>query len=472
MLRPDPLFEEPQWGAAVTTAEPSRPTPEKADANPYQSPAAGNGAPARHKGTNREIFAWAIYDWANSAYSTLSITVLTVYILKDVLPGSRGTLLVGLGLGITTFVSALLSPVLGAVADANASKRRWLAGTAFSGAGACVLMFFTDAQHAWAMVILYIVSVMGMELSQTFYNAFLPELAEDERMDRVSSWGYALGYVGGGLALAIVLLLFMFRQQVGLSEIACKRIGLLLMGLWWGGFSLPTVLVLKDKNMPAGQPKPVLQAARVAFHNIGHTLRNIRSYRMLTIFILGFLVYNDGVQTVISQASVFATELLGMGMQELVGVVLMIQFIAFPGALAVGWLAERFGQKIVLMGCLAVWTMILALSFLISERWHFWCMAAVVALVLGGTQSVSRSIMGLMTPPQHAGEFFGFFNFSGKATSVFGPSFFSIMLTATESPHLALASLLAFFVVGWMIIAPLNVAEGQRQSRAAEDAAH
>jgi UMF1 family MFS transporter len=271
--------------------------------------------------------------------------------------------------------------------------------------------------------------------------------------------------VGGGLALAIVLLLFMFRQQVGLEEIECKRLGLLIMGLWWGGFTIPTILVLRDKYQPAGGRKAIGEAARVAFRNIGHTLRHIRSYRMLTIFMLGFLVYNDGVQTVISQASVFATKLLGMRMQELVGVVLMIQFIAFPGALVVGWLAERYGQKPVLLGCLAVWAAILVLSFFVSEKWHFWCMAAAAALVLGGTQSVSRAIMGLMTPSQHTGEFFGFFNFSGKATSVFGPVFFSLMLTTTGSPNLALASLLGFFVAGWAIVAPLNVAEGQRQAR-------
>jgi MFS transporter, UMF1 family len=448
----------------VTTTEPSNPDTDLGAIDRYQSPAA---APSPRKGSAREIFAWALYDWANSAYSTLSITVLISYIKTDVLPGKPGTLLVGVGLGITTFISALLSPVLGAVADANASKRRWLAATALAGATASAMMFFTTPALSWLMIVLYVISVMGMELSQAFYNAFLPEIADDDRMGRVSAWGYALGYVGGGLALALAIVLLAFGDRLGLPGdiVFRKRLGLLLMGLWWGGFTLPTVLLLKDKSKPSGDRKPIMEAARVAFSNVGHTLKNIRSYRMLTIFMLGFLVYNDGVQTVISQASVFAIELLEMGPQELAGVVLMIQFIALPGALAVGWLGDRVGQKPVLMVCLAVWTVILCLSFLVSEKWHFWCMAAAVALVLGGTQSVSRAIMGLMTPPEHTGEFFGFFNFSGKATSIFGPVFFSVILTSTGNPKLALASLLAFFVVGWAIVAPLSVAEGQRQAR-------
>jgi UMF1 family MFS transporter len=421
----------------------------------------------RERGSPREVLAWALYDWANSAYSTISITVLVSYVKRDVLPGKAGILLLGAGLGVTTFVCALASPVLGAVADAEAGKRRWLAITALTGAAASACMFFATPDLWWLMIVLYVIALAGMELSQTFYNAFLPEIADDERVGRVSAWGYALGYVGGGLALALAIVLIAMgdRLHVPGDVVFRKRLGLLLMGLWWGGFSLPTLFVLRDRSARSAQRRRIGEAARVAFGNVGHTLRNIRSYRMLTIFMLGFLVYNDGVQTVISQASVFADERLKMGPAELGMVVLMIQFIAFPGALVVGWLGDRVGQKPVLMVCLAVWTVVVSLSFFITEKWHFWCMSAVAALVLGGTQSVSRAIMALMTPPEHAGEFFGFFNFSGKATSVVGPVFFSVILAFTENPNLALASLLAFFVVGWAIVAPLNVSEGRRQAR-------
>jgi UMF1 family MFS transporter len=248
---------------------------------------------------------------------------------------------------VTTFVCALASPVLGAVADAEAGKRRWLAITAFSGAAASACMFFATPDLWWLMIILYVVALAGMELSQTFYNAFLPEIADDERVGRVSAWGYALGYVGGGLALALAIGMILMGDRLHLpgDVVFRKRLGLLLMGLWWGIFTVPTVLVLRDRATPAGGPRRLTEAARIAFGNVAHTLKHIRSYRMLTIFMLGFLVYNDGVQTVISQASVFADERLKMGPAELGGVILMIQFIALPGALAVGWFGDRVGRN-------------------------------------------------------------------------------------------------------------------------------
>lgn len=416
----------------------------------------------------REVLAWAMYDWANSAYSTLSITVLVAYLTADdVLPDDVGMMVWGYGIGGTMFVAALLSPVLGAVADAHASKRKWLAATAIPGSIAASLMFFATPDRAWLLVLLFLFANLCFELSLGFYNGFLPEIADDDRMSRVSSWGYALGYVGGGLALVLVIGLFYLGERMGIpSENHFReRLSLLFMGLWWGGFTVPTLLVLRDKNPPRSERQPVFKAARTAFHEVRTTLANIRRYRVLALFLLGFLIYNDGVQTVISQAGVFAGKVVQMETQELVQVVLMIQFIAFPGALLVDLLADRIGQKTTLLICLGVWTALLVAAFFIRTTTQFWIMAACAALVLGGTQSVSRTMMGLMTPRQHTAEFFGFFNLSGKATSVLGPVFFTAVLTTTGNPNLALSSLLAFFVLGSLIVAPLKIDEGRRQAR-------
>jgi UMF1 family MFS transporter len=408
-----------------------------------------------------------MYDWANSAYSTISITVLASFVLHDVLPGKPGQWLLGAGLGGTMFVAALLSPILGAVADAHASKRHWLAGTALTGALAVALMFFAPPDRPWLLVLLYLVANLGMELSQGFYNGFLPEIASDENMGRVSAWGYALGYLGGGLALALILVMFQWGDLVGLPDdlVFRKRLGLLFTGVWWAGFTIPCLMVLRDRIQPATRAPGLLTAARNALGEVRRTLVNIRHYRMLALFLVGFLIYNDGVSTVITQSSQFAIARFQMSAMELGLVVLMIQFIALPGAVLVGALADRVGQKPMLLVCLAVWVLLLTLALFISQKWQFWCMAALAALVLGGTQSVSRAIMGLMTPERHSAEFFGFFNLSSKAASVVGPVFFGFMLAYTGNPNYAISSLLVFIVVGAAIVLPLNVAEGQRHAR-------
>jgi UMF1 family MFS transporter len=414
-----------------------------------------------------------LYDWANSAYSTIQITVLVDYLANRIaLPDKLGALLYGWGIGVTMIVTAFLSPVLGAVADAHANKRAWLAGSTLLAAGASALMFFATPDRPWMLVVLFILANLGYEQAWGFYNAFLPEIADDEHMGRVSSWGFGTGYVGGGLLLLFAVLLFLYGDALGIpSENGFRfRLSLLMMGLWWGLFSLPMLLIVKDKRVATRQSQPIWIAGKQAVREVWSTLRHLRHYRMLVIFLVGFLIYNDGVQTMITQASVFATDVLSMETAELGGVILMIQFVALPGALAVGWAADHVGQKVTLMVCLGIWVTLLLAAFFITEKWQFWTMAVFAALVLGGTQSVSRTIMGLMTPESRSAEFFGFFNLSGKAASMLGPIVFSTTMYATSSAHWAILSLLVFFVLGWIIIAPLNIARGQQAAREANAA--
>ncbi|HEX4128666.1 MAG TPA: MFS transporter [Pirellulales bacterium] len=422
------------------------------------------------RASRREIFAWALYDWANSGYSTLSITLLMSYmtgVLNHQWGARYGELAWGWGLGVTMFVAALLSPVLGAVADAQANKRGWLAVTALAGAAASCLMFLATPDRPTLLFVLFLVANLGMELSQGFYNAFLPELADEHSMGRVSSWGFALGYLGGGLVLLAFLMLYKFAPKFGLPDddptSLVPRLGLLMMGAWWAVFTLPAIIVLRDRGTPRSDSS-LVAAARRAVGEVRGTLTNLRRYRVLVIFLLGFLVFNDGVQTVISQAGVFAKDVLSMDAGELALVVLMIQFIALPGAIVVGWIGDRIGQMHALHLCLAVWTVLLVASFFVNTTAQFWIMSAVAALVLGGTQSVSRTIMGLMTPEAHTGEFFGFFNLSGKATSMFGPVVYSTVFFTTHSAHLAIASLLLFLVVGWAIVSRVDVNAGRREA--------
>ncbi len=419
-------------------------------------------------GRPREIFAWAMYDWASSAYSTLSITVITFYISSLMGEATWGAMAFAASISVATLAAGLLAPVVGAMADANNSKRRWLAATALTGAGAAVLTAAVPPSQPWLVVVLFVLMHMLFEISYVPYNGFLPEITDERTINRVSAWGYALGYAGGGLALGIALLIVVFNKELGVTEGPDQaRLGLLLLGLWWGLFSLPTLWILRDRGRPREKPDSVAAGARKAVHEVTRTLAGIRSYRVLALFLLAYLLYNDGVQTIITQASNFAKLDLGFSQKdygELAALILMIQFVALPGAILVGWLSDRLGQKQTLIGCLAVLVGICLAAWVIQNKLHFWIMGAVFALVMGGTQSVSRAIMGSMTPPERSAEFFGFFGFSGKATSFLGAGLFALVVALTGTGRPAIFALFIFFAAGWLIVARVNVEQGRRQA--------
>ena len=421
----------------------------------------------------RVVLAWAMYDWANSAYSTLSITILLAYIQFEVFPtstsGSTGPVVWAWGISLSMLVAAILSPILGALADAHATKAAWLRFTALAGAAFAVALAMVPPHFPWLIACLFVITAFFFELSLTFYNAFLPEIADERSMDRVSAWGFALGYIGGGLALICTLPFLRYGPQFGLDEPADQfRAGILLMGLWWAIFSLPAILILRDRKPRRTEIAGFGAATGTAISEVRTTLTHIRAYRTLAWFLLGFLFYNDGVQTVISQASTFAKNDLNFSPMELVFLVLLIQFLAFPGALLCGYLSERLGRKPTLIATLLIWIALLVAAYLVQTKEQFWVLGAVVALVLGGVQSVSRAIVGLMTPPQHAAEVFGFFNLSGKATSFMGTFLFGAIVWTTGSARLATLSLIVQFMIGLAIILPLSIRRGQIEARTPE----
>ncbi len=421
-------------------------------------------------GKGREVFAWAMYDWANSAYSTLSITILFGYITNVVYgpDDDWGPTVWAWGISLAMLYAAVLSPVLGALADAHCSKRRWLALTSMCGAGSAVLMACVPPTYSGLIVALFVATCLMFELSLGFYNGFLPEIADDRSMNRISAWGYALGYLGGASALILALLVKTFGESLGLPSLAGQlRAGILIMGLWWGLFTLPTLWILRDRGRRPERILPFVRAVQRARGEVVHTLSNIRRYKMLALFLLGFLFYNDGIQTVISQASTFATktEELRFDTSELALLILMVQIVALPGALLVGHLADRFRQKPTLMVCLAIWVLLVVTAYFVRSKPQFWALGVMLALVMGGTQSVSRAIMGRMTPPKHTAEFFGFFNFSGKATSFMGTFLFGLVFKLSGgNPRPAILSLLVFFLLGWAIVACINVERGRQEA--------
>lgn len=406
----------------------------------------------------REVLAWCCYDWANSGYTTLVITVFVVYLQRFVFAeeawGKTGAIVWAWSVSASMLVGAVLSPILGALADAHGSKRFWLAITATLGGFSCLALAIVPTGSAWIAVGCFLVANLCLELSLTVYNGFLPEIAKNDEMNRVSAAGMGWGYFGGGLALLIAMLLLNNGEAFGFGDTKTRlRWCIALTGVWWSLFSLPTILVLRDqRHEPNARRHSTKKAVKIAFSEALDTLRKIRSYGPLALFLVAFLFFNDGVQTVISQSSTFALEEVHFTESELVGVILMVQFLAVPGAVFVGWLADRFGQKETLIGCLLVWIGLLVSAWFIHSKPAYWMMAVGVALVLGGTQSVSRAIMAVLTPKEQAAKFFGFFNLSGKATSFMGTFVFGLTIAVTGSSRLAVVLLLVFFGIGLSVL--------------------
>jgi len=449
--------------------------------NPYESPAVVGelkGASPSRPVTRAEIIAWALCDWANSAYSTLSITLLVFYLEDIVLPKDKalhilgaeinGTRVWGWGLGCSMLCAAWLSPVLGAMADARANKWKWLIGTSLPGAAFATAIALAPTSQPLLICALFFFTSLCFELSFGFYNGFLPELADEKSMNRLSGFGFAAGYLGGGVALAVSIIVAKLGPTFGLESAAARlQAGLVVMGLWWGLFTLPAAFLLRDRSLPRSNQLGIAGTARVALLEVWHTLQNVRRYSVLSLFLLAFLVYNEGIQTVMSQASVFAKRApLSMSPEELIQVVLMIQFVAFPAALGVGWVSDRIGPKATLLICLVIWCGLLVAGYFVQTKLQFWIMGVVLSLVMGGTQSVSRAIMGAMTPPAKTAEFFGFFNLSCRATSMVGPILFAEVLQRTGKANLAILSLLGFIVLGIILIAFVNLARGMTQAKA------
>jgi MFS transporter, UMF1 family len=422
----------------------------------------------------RETRAWAMYDWANSAFQCTIITaVFPVYygsVAADGLPGATATARFATATTIALTIIALASPILGAYADYAGAKKRMLAAFMAVGVSATAAMVLIG-QGEWRLALtLFVVANIGISGSFVFYDSLLPHVASDAEMDRVSSAGYALGYLGGGLLLVLNLLWIMKPGWFGLRDAGlASRVSFLSVAIWWVAFSIP---LFRHVSEPPVKPNPAALATgnmvRASFVQLADTMREFRKYRQAGLMLLAFLIYNDGIGTIIRMAGIYGTE-MNLPESALIGAIVMVQFVGIPFAVLFGKLAGRIGAKQAIFLSLLVYTGISIIGYNMTAAWQFYLLAFLVGTVQGGSQALSRSLFATMIPRHKSSEFFGFFAVFEKFAGIFGPAVFAVTVALTGSSRNAILSLIAFFVAGAALLSKVDVEQGQRAAREISD---
>ncbi len=427
-----------------------------------------------------ELRAWAMYDWATSAMqTTIMVAVFPIYFVRVAgagLPDGAATQRLATSNSIALVVIAILSPILGGISDYGATKKRFLGGFMGIGVAAVAGLFLVHTGDLGLASGLFVLALIGATGSFVFYEALLPHIARGREMDRVSTAGYALGYVGGGVLLALNLAWiqqpawFGLPAGPGLSEAEATlpvRLAFLSVAVWWLVFSIP---LFRRVPEPPARLEPDERRGenpvRMALVRLLEAFRELRGYRQAFLMLLAFLIYNDGIQTIIKMATAYGTE-IGIGQGALIGAILLVQFVGIPCSFLFGMLAGRIGAKRSIFLGLLAYTAISILGYFMTTAAHFYVLAGLVGVVQGGTQALSRSLFASMIPPHKSGEFFGFFSVFEKFAGIFGPLIFAGTIAATGSSRNAILSVIGFFAVGAVLLALVDVQEGQRRVSAA-----
>jgi UMF1 family MFS transporter len=423
-----------------------------------------------------------MYDWAvSSVQTTIMVAVFPVYfanIAKGDLGESGTTQAIATANTIVAIILAVLSPILGAVSDYVAAKKRMLGASMIVGAAAVAGMFFVQQGDYKLALILFVISLIGATASTVFYDALLPHIASEDEIDRVSSAGYAVGYIGGGLLLALNLAWILKPGWFGLptgAELSSAqktlptRLALLSVAVWWLVFSIP--LFRRVPEPPRTREPDELTKGSVLitpFIRVAETFRALRGYKQAFLMLMAFMIYNDGIQTIQKMAATYGKQ-LGIADTVLIGAILIVQFVGVPFSFLFGSIAGRIGAKAAIFIGLAVYAAISILGFYMQTAAHFILLAAMVATVQGGTQALSRSLFASLIPAHKSGEFFGFYSVFEKFASIFGPLLFWVTIAMTGSSRNAILSVIVFFAIGALLLSRVRVSEGQEAARAADE---
>lgn len=419
------------------------------------------------KNDKKTIFGWCMYDWANSAYITTAAAALLPNYFAQAVVGEAGvdilgtnmsaTALWGFMLGGAALLVFLFAPVLGAIADFSSAKKRFLSAFAYMGSIFATLLYLSKSGDVALTIALFIGTQVCFVGANVFYDAFLPQIASEDRLDAVSAKGYAFGYIGGSLQFAIALTLVAL-QKTPENQALAARIGMGMTGLWWAGWTLLTLKYLKEPKIPTElpeayrrRPKTIAYLA-LGIHRTLTTAKKVGRFKHLTLFLIAYMIYNDGIHTVTSMASIYGTEELRLSTTHLMVTLLIVQVVAVGGALIFSRLAKRIGAKRAVMAALVLWSAVVTYGYFIHTATEFFILGMVVGIVLGGTQALSRSLYGAMIPEQASAEFYGFYSVFSKFSSIWGPVTFGLIKQITGSARLAIISLMLFFIVGLILL--------------------
>ena len=419
------------------------------------------------KNDKKTIFGWCMYDWANSAYITTAAVALLPNYFAQAVVGEAGvdifgmnmsaTALWGFMLGGAAFLVFLFAPVLGAIADFSSGKRRFLAGFAYMGSLFATMLYFCKSGDVGLTIALFMGTQVCFVAGNVFYDAFLPQIASEDKLDSVSAKGYAFGYVGGSLQFAIALGL-VAMQKTPEDQAMAARIGMAMTGIWWAGWTLLTMKYLKEVKIPYELPEAYRDRPKIlAYLALGisrtvATAKRVGRFKHLTLFLVAYMIYNDGIHTVTSMATIYGTEELRLLTTALMVTLLLVQVVAIGGALVFSRLANRIGAKRSVMCALVLWSGVVTYGYFIHTATEFFVLGIIVGVVLGGTQALSRSFYGAMIPEQASAEFYGFYSVFSKFSSIWGPVTFGFIKQITGSARLAIISLMIFFIVGLILL--------------------
>ena len=415
----------------------------------------------------KTVISWAMYDWANSAFATTVMAGFFPIFFKEywadpTLP-QQSTFYLGLTNSLASIIVAALAPFLGAVADRGSAKKKFLFFFAFLGVVMTGSLYMVAQGHWIQAVIFYVAATVGFAGGNIFYDSLITGVSSEKKMDFTSTFGFGLGYIGGGLLFLINVLMFQFPAFFGIpGKAMAVKLSFLSVAIWWAVFSIPLFLFVKEPKSEKGAP--IGQAIVQGWQQLITTLRDIGHLKVVALFLLAYWFYIDGVDTIIRMAVDYGKS-LGFDSGSLIAALLMVQFIAFPSAILYGIFSTRVGTKKAIIIAICAYGVITVMAFFMKEKWHFFALAACIGLFQGGIQALSRSFFTQIIPTAKSAQFFGFYNMLGKFAAVLGPVLMGSVTLISGNARYGILSIIILFITGAYLLSRVNVEEGKRMAK-------